>query len=105
MNNIFLFFAILILTSSCSSKEKIESVEVYKFTKVNRLPDKLEFDSSPLSEIEKEKLKKYLNKANTFYLVDQKGNIYMELNKIQNDLTLQFWSLTEEILSSKFIDN
>jgi hypothetical protein len=71
MNNIFLFFAILILTSSCSSKEKIESVEVYKFTKVNRLPDKLEFDSSPLSEIEKENLKKYLNKANTFYLVDQ----------------------------------
>lgn len=99
----FIYLIIFVMCfSSCnenqSTKSKvIEKYEVYKFHKILRLPNSLEINHDPLTNMEERKLDSLLRKAGQKFFRDNKGDFYLLFDKDQNDLILQFFSITGEI--------
>jgi hypothetical protein len=89
-----------------SCRENPKKIKIVKFFKVIRLPNELKDDTSSLTIFEKRALLMSIRKRNTKEnqqkencYIDLDSNIYFIEDKIQNDIQLQFWSITEDMLS------
>ena len=67
--------AIVSFLFSCKEKNEPNIIGLYKFTKVNRLPNQLVYGTNHLTIDETIKLKSVLKERSIFYVSDEEGNI------------------------------